>query len=133
MTVLSARIPCSLALALVTLAAMAQAQAPFDACRDRNDRPIPGVVDNSREYAGLATMQKPTYFLGLVGINSFSLSASATAVASKSTANPCIYELDPSSTKPTSRGRRKSSQMLSAGPRRSPQKRPCHRLKRPSA
>jgi hypothetical protein len=57
MTILSARIPCSLALALVTLAAMAQAQVPFDACRDRHDRPIPRVVDNSMEYAGLATMQ----------------------------------------------------------------------------
>lgn len=46
---------------------------------------------------GLATVQKPTFMLGLVGISSFSLSASATAVANTTTSNPCIYVLDPSS------------------------------------
>ncbi len=46
---------------------------------------------------GLASVQKPTFMLGLVGVNTFSLSASATAVASKSSSNPCIYVLDPSS------------------------------------
>lgn len=45
---------------------------------------------------GLATVQKPTFMLGLVGISNFSLSASATAVANTSSSNPCIYVLDPS-------------------------------------
>jgi len=47
---------------------------------------------------GVARVQKPTFMLGLVGINSFSLSASATAVADKASSNPCIYVLDPTST-----------------------------------
>jgi hypothetical protein len=39
------------------LAGGAEAQVPFEACRDRNDRLIPGVVDNTLTYAGLATHQ----------------------------------------------------------------------------
>ncbi|WP_443747290.1 Tad domain-containing protein [Asticcacaulis solisilvae] len=53
---------------------------------------------NQVTMTGLATVQKPTFMLGLVGINAFSLSASATAVADKASSNPCIYVLDPSST-----------------------------------
>ena len=52
---------------------------------------------NIATMTGLATVQKPTFMLGLVGISKFALSASATAVASKSSSNPCIYVLDPSS------------------------------------
>lgn len=46
---------------------------------------------------GSAALQKPTFMLGLVGVNSFSLSASATAIADRSSSNPCIYVLDPTS------------------------------------
>jgi hypothetical protein len=35
----------------------AHAQVPFEACRDRDNRPIPGVVDNAMAYAGMATVQ----------------------------------------------------------------------------
>lgn len=35
----------------------AQSQVPFDACRDRRDSVIQGVVDNSIPYAGVATEQ----------------------------------------------------------------------------
>jgi hypothetical protein len=35
----------------------AQSRVPFAACHDRHGAPIPGVVDNSLEYAGLATHQ----------------------------------------------------------------------------
>jgi hypothetical protein len=33
----------------------AAAQVPYDACRDRHDQVIPGVVDNTIGYAGMAT------------------------------------------------------------------------------
>jgi len=39
------------------LASRAAAQAPFEACRDRDDRIIPGVVDNTVNYAALATIR----------------------------------------------------------------------------
>jgi hypothetical protein len=48
-------------LLLVFLAVLlpdAAAQVPFDACRDREDRVIPGVVDDSAAYAGLATIRE---------------------------------------------------------------------------
>jgi len=32
-------------------------QVPFDACRDRDDHPIPVVIDNSIAYAGVATFR----------------------------------------------------------------------------
>jgi hypothetical protein len=43
--------------ALLTLSVNGQAQVPFDACLDRDNRPIPGVVDNSITYAAVATEQ----------------------------------------------------------------------------
>jgi hypothetical protein len=46
-----------LALTSLTAQAQAQAQVPFDACRDRDDRPITGVVDNTMAHAGVATMR----------------------------------------------------------------------------
>lgn len=47
-----------LAVSLVfALSARAEGQVPFDACRDRDERPIPGVVDNTMAYAGMATVQ----------------------------------------------------------------------------
>jgi hypothetical protein len=44
-------------LALAIFAVNAQAQVPFEACRDRDNRLIPGVVDNTMAYAGIATVQ----------------------------------------------------------------------------
>jgi hypothetical protein len=46
-------------LVLATLASptQAHAQVPFDACRDRDDLPIAGVVENTMAYAGMATVQ----------------------------------------------------------------------------
>jgi hypothetical protein len=38
----------------------APAQVPFDACRDRQDRVIQGVVDNTVPYAGVATIRDST-------------------------------------------------------------------------
>lgn len=46
-----------LALATLTAPPQAHAQVPFEACRDRNDLPIPGVVNNTMTYAGMATVQ----------------------------------------------------------------------------
>lgn len=46
-----------LLLGLAAAAAPAAAQTPFDACRDRDDRPIPSVVDNEARFAGLATVR----------------------------------------------------------------------------
>lgn len=51
------RLLCSLVLALATLTMKAHAQVPFEACRDRDNQPIPGVVDNAMAYAGMATVQ----------------------------------------------------------------------------
>jgi hypothetical protein len=53
-TSLSLRLLCALGLILANLATKAQAQVPFEACRDRDNRPIPGVVDNAMAYAGMA-------------------------------------------------------------------------------
>ena len=44
-------------LALVMLAGSVAAQTPFEACQDRNDQIIPGVVDNTVNYAALATIR----------------------------------------------------------------------------
>ena len=57
--VLPPRLLCSLVVALGTVAVKAQAhaQVPFEACRDRDNRPIPGVVDNTMTYGGVATVR----------------------------------------------------------------------------
>lgn len=47
----------ALVLALASLTAQAQAQVPFDACRDRDDGPILGVVDNTMTHAAVATVR----------------------------------------------------------------------------
>ena len=52
---LSLRLLCTLVLALANLATRAQAQVPFEACHDRDNQPILGVVDNAMAYAGMAT------------------------------------------------------------------------------
>ena len=44
-------------LTALLLAPSAAAQTPFEACQDRNDRIIPGVVDNTVNYAALATIR----------------------------------------------------------------------------
>jgi hypothetical protein len=44
-------------LPLLLLAPPLAAQTPFEACRDRDDRLIPGVVDTTVKYAGLATIR----------------------------------------------------------------------------
>jgi hypothetical protein len=50
--------PSALAILLVlALAVHAEGQVPFDTCRDRADRPIPGIVDNTIAYAGTATFR----------------------------------------------------------------------------
>jgi hypothetical protein len=46
----------ALATALAPVSA-AQGRVPFEACHDRHGALVPGVVDNSLEYAGLATHQ----------------------------------------------------------------------------
>jgi len=45
----------ALPLLALLLPSAARGQMPFEACRDRDDRLIPGVVDNTTSYAGLAT------------------------------------------------------------------------------
>jgi len=54
---LSLRLPYLLVLALATPALPIQAQVPFEACRDRDNRPIPGVVEKGMTYAGMATVR----------------------------------------------------------------------------
>ncbi|MBW8881022.1 MAG: Tad domain-containing protein [Asticcacaulis sp.] len=76
-------------------ASIASAAAQSYASGSSSSSTSSGTV-NVVTMTGKATMQKPTFLLGLVGINSFSLSASATAVADRTSANPCIYVLDPS-------------------------------------
>jgi hypothetical protein len=50
------RIPLWFCFALIPPLSLA-AQVPFDACRDRQDHVIQGVVDNDMPYAGMATEQ----------------------------------------------------------------------------
>jgi hypothetical protein len=44
-------------LALASLPTKGLGQVLFEACRDRDNRPIPGVVDNTMTHAGVATVQ----------------------------------------------------------------------------
>lgn len=46
----------ALSLVLMLLGPVAHAQVPFNACVDREDRPIQGLVDNTIPYAGIATI-----------------------------------------------------------------------------
>lgn len=48
---------CLLLVVAVTVGSRAEGQGPFDTCRDRTDRPIAVVVDNSIAYAGVATFR----------------------------------------------------------------------------
>jgi hypothetical protein len=47
----------ALIVALILAGRVAQAQVPFNACVDREDRPIVGVVDNALPYDGVATIR----------------------------------------------------------------------------
>ena len=89
----------------------AHAQVPFDARRDRNDLPIPGVVENTMAYAGMATSR--------MGIPSFSGTPAATRDCpgrNRSTSTSTSAPITPWGTSTITPSRLEMSSRPTAGP-----------------